>query len=65
MFGAILDSRIRKTKTNELAAASAIYKKIGITYVPTGQIRFIKALKSCIPEHKIILSDYDALPGIN
>lgn len=54
---------LRYTKTGTLAAASSVKTKQGIVYIPTGLVKFLKAIKRCIPNHALMLSDFDALPG--
>lgn len=43
---------------------SAVQSSTGIAYIPTCQIQFLEMLGRCLPHHKLILSDFDAIPGV-
>ncbi|GMH37817.1 hypothetical protein BSKO_05690 [Bryopsis sp. KO-2023] len=51
------------TKTGVPTASSAVGAKMGSVYLPTGQIRLLEMLARCIPDHNIVLADFDAVPG--
>ena len=57
-------AKLRYSKTGALTPASAVRAKQAIAYIPTGQLRFLEALKRCFPRHSLILSDFDSLPGL-